>query len=227
MNVIDIFILHVKLDDKNRKLYHLTLSNENVITVHEDIMVRYQLTKGTGLETALIDDIINENQSYLAYIRAIRYLALKSRTSYQVATYLKQLEFDAEHIDHAIYKLTKDGYLDDERYAVDFMKFSSKAKTKGINWIKQHLNQIGLSREHISKVLEQYDDEQDLQLAIELVIKKWPQLKGEEHIKKQKCAQFLLRKGITGDIVRKAMKSVENKRLFDENLDINTELLDN
>ena len=222
MAQIDLFILHVKLDEKNRKLYHITLSNEKSIAVHEDIMVRYQLTKGTGLESDVIDDIINENQNYLAYIRAIKYLALKSRTTYQIATYLKQHEFEPSHIDNAIYKLIKEGYVDDEHYAINFVKFSAKAKGKGKNWVKQYLNQIGISRQHIETALSHYDDEQDLQLAIELAHKKWSQLKGEDRAKLQKCGQFLLRKGFTGDIVRKALKSVENKRYFDENLDIYT-----
>ena len=220
MIIIDIFILNVKLDEKDRKLYHLTLSNEQVLSVHEDIMIKHQLTKGTGLENDLIDDIINDNQSYQAYIRGIRYLALKNRTTYQVSTYLKQLEFDQEHIDYAVYKLINEGYINDEQFAIHFVTYSSKAKSKGKNWIKQYLTQLGIARQIIEVALEQYDDEQDLQLAQELAIKKWPKLKGEDHIKMQKLGQFLLRKGFTGDIVRKAMKSVENTRLFDENLDI-------
>lgn len=222
MNTIDINILQVKLDEKNHKLYHLTFSNESTLSVHEDIMIKFALTKGKCLELAVIDDISNENQNYLAYLRAIKYLALKNRTTQQIATYLKQYEFETEHIDHALYRLIQEGYINDEQYAIDFVKFSSKAKSKGKNWVKQYLQQIGVSRQDIEVALQHYDDEQDLTTAIELATKKWPQLKGDDRVKKQKCSQFLLRKGFTGDIVRKALKSVEFNRFLDENLDIYT-----
>lgn len=222
METIDIIILQVKLDNKNHKLYHITLSNETVLSVHEDILIKFALTKGKCLELVVIDDISNENQNYLAYLRAIKYLALKNRTTQQIATYLKQNEFESEHIDHALYRLVQEGYVDDEQYAIDFVKFSSKAKSKGKNWVKQYLQQIGVSRHYIDSALQHYDDEQDLTIAIELANKKWAQIKGDDRVKKLKCSQFLLRKGFTGDIVRKAMKSVENNRFLDENLDIYT-----
>ncbi|HIW32819.1 MAG TPA: RecX family transcriptional regulator, partial [Candidatus Paenibacillus intestinavium] len=125
----------VKIDRKKNKEYILSIEHiEEPIVVHEDMFIKYRLMKGQCLTSSLIAEIIEVNGKYMAYIKAIRYLGVKARSSRQIADYLKRQEFNDEHISHALERLQKDGYVNDEQYAIAYVQ--SKTRIQGNGRVK-------------------------------------------------------------------------------------------
>jgi len=224
----ELLITSVKVDRKQGKQYSITIESiPEPIVVHEDLFISYRLMKGRGLTSSLVDEIKEENAKYMAYIKGIRYLAPKARSSKQVAQYLRRQEFEEQHIAVAIARLINEGYIDDLAFAELYVQSKRNRQGKGQLRIAQELKALGISREHISRVLQTIDDEQELEAAYEAAVKKLRSIRGDKLERSRKLMQFLLRRGYSGDICRKTMQRIEKERIFSVDVDINGELLDN
>jgi len=221
-------ITSVKVDRKQGKLYSIMIESiVEPLIVHEDIFISYRLMKGRGLTSSLVDEIKEENAKYMAYIRGIRYLAPKARSSQQLAQYLRKQQFQEQHIAVAIARLIEEGYIDDLAFAKLYVQSKLNRQGKGRLRVAQELKALGVSSAHIAQVLQNVDDDQELEAAYEAAIKKLRGLRGDKVERGRKLLQFLLRRGYSGDICRKTMQRIEKERINSLEVDINGELLDN
>lgn len=221
-------ITSVKVDRKQGKLYSIMIESiVEPLIVHEDIFISYRLMKGRGLTSSLVDEIKEENAKYMAYIRGIRYLAPKARSSQQLAQYLRKQQFQEQHIAVAIARLIEEGYIDDLAFAKLYVQSKLSRQGKGRLRVAQELKALGVSSAHIAQVLQNVDDDQELEAAYEAAIKKLRGLRGDKVERGRKLLQFLLRRGYSGDICRKTMQRIEKERINSLEVDINGELLDN
>jgi len=212
-NQLEHCITAVKVDRKNNKEYILSFEHiEEPITVHEDMFIKYRLMKGVCLTSSLIAEIIEENGKYMAYIKAIRYLGTKARSTRQIAEYLKRQEFNDEHISHAIERLQSDGYVNDEQYAIAYVQSKTRIQGNGRVKIAQDLKNRGISQKAIQVALSELDEEEEFEAASRIAIKKLRSLSGEDREVRRKLQLFLLRKGYTSGLIRKVMHFVENER---------------
>ncbi|WP_424765680.1 regulatory protein RecX [Paenibacillus sp. sgz302251] len=227
-NTEEWMILSVRQDKKQRRLYHLAGESEKLLlSVHEDILIRYRLMKGLQLTADQIEEIRSEDERYRAYVLAIAYLGIKPRTRKQIAQYLTQKLFEESNIQYALDRLEKEHIVDDEQYARQFAAGRLKNSLKGRRWIKQELRQRGVSKQAADEATDGLDREQELKAALLAATKKWRSLKGERMERKRKLVAFLMRRGFPGDIVREAVNEVGK---VDENDTCNEEdglMLDN
>jgi len=202
-------------------------SLDEPVIVHEDIFIKYRLMSGQCLSIALFDEIREENNKYLAYISAIRYLGAKMRSSKQISEYLKRKEYEYEHIVLAIQRLKDEKLIDDELYATMFVQSKSKTQGKGKLRIAQELQQHGIRSELVDRALQLLDEEAEYDAACRAADKKLRSLKGDTKDVQRKLQQFLFRRGYSSAMIRKVMKYLENERKSDIDMDICGELLDN
>lgn len=199
----------VEQDRKDRSRYHIYGDgDEPVLTVHEDLLIRHMLLKGQSFTAAQLAEIRDEDQRYQVYARAIFYLGFKARTSKQIEQYLTRKLFEPEYISYAIGRLESEHLVDDDEYARQFVKQRVKSGQKGRHWIKQELQQRGVSKEIASEAASHIDRETELSVAKYTAEKKWRSLKGEPNDRRRKLIQFLMRRGFPGDIVKDAVKWV-------------------
>lgn len=205
-------ILSVKQDKKERRRYHLFAGSEDpLLSVHEDILIRFSLMKGRLLMESELDEIRTEDERYRAYALAVYYLGAKPRTRKQIEQYLIRKQFEEMNIRYALDRLESEHIVDDEQYAHQFAAQRLKSGLKGRHWIKQELQQLGISQELAGEALRTLNGEAELASAIAAAGKKWRSLKGTPKERKQKLIVFLLRRGFPGDIAREAVKSVESE----------------
>lgn len=221
-------VLSVKVDRKNIKEYIITVSNiDEPLIVHEDLFISYRLTKGQGLTSSLIDEIKEENAKYMAYIKAIKYLGSKARSSKQIADYLRRQQFQNEHISQAIDKLVAEGYVNDVQYAASFVKSKVRTQGKGRNRIAMELKSRGISSDAIQSALSELSEEDELEVANLAASKKLRNLSGESLEIRRKLQIFLMRKGYTNAVIRKVMENIDFEQKSSLEVDIYGELLDN
>jgi regulatory protein len=203
-------ILSVKQDKKERKLYHLFAeSDKPVLSVHEDILIRYRLTKGQLVTEAQTDEIRMEDERYRAYVMAIAYLGARPRTRKQIEQYLNRKFFKSDNIQYALDRLEREHIVDDEQYARQFAVSRLKNSLKGRRFIKQELQQRGVSKIAAEEAIGSLDQKVELASAKKAAEKKWRSLKGETFERKRKLMGYLMRRGFPVDIVKEVIKSID------------------
>nr|MBC9199497.1 RecX family transcriptional regulator [Paenibacillus sp. PL91] len=203
-------ILSVRLDKKERRLYHLFAeSEEPILSVHEDILIRYRLTKGQILAEVQIEEIRMEDERYRAYVLAIAYLGARPRTRKQIEQYLNRKLFEADNIQYALDRLEREHIVDDEQYARQFATSRLKNSLKGRRFIQQELQQRGVSKEAAAEATGSLDRDVELASAKKAAEKKWRSVKGEPIDRKRKLIGYLMRRGFPSDIVKEAIKWID------------------
>ncbi|WP_132305528.1 RecX family transcriptional regulator [Paenibacillus sp. BK033] len=219
----------VEQDRKDRKRYHIYTNGveEPLLSVHEDLLIKFRLFKGTELTSEAIAEIADEDERYHAYALAIAYLGIKARTRKQIEQYLLRKEFEPEPIAYALERLESEHIVDDGEYARHFAKQRIRYSQKGSRWIRQELQQRGVSREAASEALDSIDKDDELASAVHAAKKKWRSLKGENREKRQKLMAFLMRRGFPSDVVKQAAKAAIDEAEFEQADEDEGLLLDN
>lgn len=121
---------------------------------------------------------------------------------------LEAAGFPEEVISDAVEKLQKAGYLDDLRYAQNYIRFH--LEDKSLRRIEQDLLDRGIDREWIGKAFALEGEEQDLREAqrrqiLRLLEKRGFRSDEADFSQRQKQMNFLHRKGYPTDLIREAM----------------------
>ncbi|MEF2244489.1 RecX family transcriptional regulator [Paenibacillus sp. IITD108] len=221
-------ITSVKLEKQGKKRYLLYAGGEEpILSVHEDIWIKYRLMKGLELTKEQVEEIQEADHKYAAYSLAIAYLGAKPRTKKQMYSYLLRKEFEEHHIQYAIDRLEEERIVDDELYAKQFVQSRVNSALKGRHFIMNELRQRGVSKEASMEAIAELDYESELQAASTLADKKWRSLKGEYADRRRKLQLFIMRRGFPSDIVREVMKMEQFQRAVEEKGEDDGLLLDN
>ena len=107
-------------------------------------------------------------------------------------------------------QLIEEGYLNEERFAIQFAGGKFRIKQWGKKKIEQGLKEKQVSSYCIKKAMAQIDDEAYHKTLQYLCAKKWEQLQGEKNIfiKKRKLQDYLLQKGYEYELVKEAVNNV-------------------
>ncbi|MFC4775319.1 regulatory protein RecX [Paenibacillus sp. GCM10023252] len=222
-------ITSVEQDRKERRRYHIYVDGaaEPMLSVHEDILIKFRLLKGQSFTSDELQHITKEDKRYRSYAMACTYLGLKSRTKKQIEQYLQRKEFEAEEISYTLERLERERIVDDEEYAKQFAAQRLRLGQKGRRWIKQELQQRGIDQGTAAEAANELDWEAELAAAEQAAEKKWRTLKGENFERRRKLMGFLMRRGFPGDITKEAIKKVAAGTIDDMEDDDDGQMLDN
>lgn len=203
------FITKVERQAKALQRYNVFIDDRFAFSVHEDIMIKYRLLKGTEVEPTELETILAAEERHKAYLSAVRLLASRLRSEYEIRTRLKEKEFEPVVIEDVISRLRMEGYLNDALFAEQMTKQRSESQKKGRQWIKQELKQKGISKEHIETALAGVKADMERDLAYALVAKRYKREWEEDPVKaRRKIAGFLQRRGYTSAIVQQVLSKM-------------------
>lgn len=133
--------------------------------------------------------------------RAMHLLEKMDRTEYQLREKLRQNHYQEEVIDEAVAYVKRFHYVDDLRYACNYVRYHSQSKSR--RQLFMELCKRGISREYAEWALQEECGEEDESAKILKWLEKKQYDAGQADAKqKQKMYQFLLRKGFqSGDIL--------------------------
>lgn len=144
--------------------------------------------------------------------KAMSLLLHKDRTRKELCDRLYRAGFSEEASREAMEYVEHFGYIDDRRYAENYIMFHrGKKSTKEILY---KLLEKGISKELISRVMEEREpDEMDEKDAIRALVRK--KLKGRmiseiSYEEKNKIRAFLGRKGFEADGIRSVLLELDN-----------------
>ncbi|OXM84744.1 regulatory protein RecX [Paenibacillus rigui] len=202
-------ITKVERQKRVKDRYNLYIDDEFAFSVHEDILIRYKLVKGSEVEEEGLRAIVHAQEKQRAYLYAVRLLGSRLRSEHELWNRLKQKGYDPVLATTTVERLKQEQYVNDAVFAEQLTKQRVRSQKKGRNWVKQELQFKGIDPIQISKAIQQIDEETEYRSAYELVYKKYR----KEFIIDAKQAQrkamgFLLRRGYSSSLVSKVVREV-------------------
>ena len=134
---------------------------------------------------------------------ALDYLSAKARTVREVENKLDSLSYGEYEVEQVIVRLKELNYLNDYKYASDFVESRLRTKPVSRKKLKEQLFLHFLPKDAIAEALEQVDDAIELQntlSAAEILMPRFSQLETEEA--KRRMAQRLAARGFGYETVK-------------------------
>ena len=193
---------NIYLDDGQGEKY--------AFSVDQDVFIKYNLRKGQEIDELEIHEIQYGDLSKKAYNKALEFLSYRMRSIKEVAEHLAKKEFNDAIIQDVIYKLKEYNYVDDLEFAIAYVRTQKQTNGKGPSVLKRELIGKGINQDFIEQALQEYNDDDQLQEAIdhaEKLLKKNNKISTVQI--KQKIEQHLMRKGFRYDIISKVLDEVQ------------------
>ena len=144
-------ITKITTQQKNKDRYNIFTDEGHgekyAFSVDESVLLKFQLKKGMELDELFLTEIHYEDDIRKAYNRALHYLSSRMRSEGEVRTYLLEKEIDAPIIQEVILKLYEYKFLDDEQYAIAYVRTQMNTTDKGNIVIKRELKESGIREE--------------------------------------------------------------------------------
>lgn len=149
---------------------------------------------------------------------SLYFLNETDKTEHWLRENLRKKQIPADIIDETLQKLIDAGFVNDQKYAENFIASKRKYEKLGTSSIKMKLMQKGVSNEIIEELLSEIDQDDLRETAVELAEKKLRQLKREPDRNKriQKIVSFLAYRGYNAGIAYDVAKEVEAKNAENE-----------
>ncbi|MFT3703476.1 MAG: regulatory protein RecX [Agriterribacter sp.] len=139
------------------------------------------------------------------------YCAYQERSHKETIGKLYDLGMRKQQAELLLSRLIEEGYLNEERFAIQYAGGKFRMKQWGKKKIEQGLKEKQVSTYCIKKALAQISDEDYEQTLFDLTEKKWTLLKGERNIftKMKKLQDYLLQKGYEYEWVKEATQKIK------------------
>lgn len=182
--------------------YKLHLDNNTSILLHEDLILKHNLLIDKNINEEQIDNLLEENTSYIAYDLALNYLKVKMRSQKEIMDYLTKKGVNKALIDSAIEMLKKQGYLNDENYTKSYINDRINLSMDGPYKIKESLLKLGINENIINNNITIFDKELELDRINKIINK---QVKSNHNkgnnLLKRKISDYLVNLGYTKETV--------------------------
>lgn len=202
-------ITSISQGKNNRKRVYV--DDAFVFALYSRELMQYGLKEGQPVSRELLDKIIKECVLRRGKLRAMNLLQARDYTRQGLGVKLMQSEYDETVIAQVISYLDDYHYLDDVRYAREYISFKKSKKSQ--RQIEQALMEKGVSRDDIRQAFvelsEEYNLEQEEQVLLKrLIEQKLRRLKPseEEQVKRVKVYRFLAGKGFSSSAIKEAME---------------------
>lgn len=199
--------------------YNIFINDTFAFGVDEEVLLKFNLTKGFHVTKELQAEIESEESYYQAYQRTLNYLSYSLRSEKQIRDYLKKHEID-QYSDRMVEHFKKLKLLDDLNYAESYVRTMANVNRKGPRNVEMDLKQSGISDDKILTALEEYSYEQEFENAYYLAEKRWQRTKKDSRVQAvQKVKQYLVGKGYSFEIADEVIDQMDTDK--DEDAEYN------
>lgn len=207
------------VEQKGKKYLVYTDIDDDPIIFTEDGLVENRIIKGTTFDKKEWKSIVKNKDNLLMFDKVLHYIDFKPRTTKEVIKYLKDKEVNTNDINKIITRLENIHYLDDDKYASQFILEGIKNK-KGPSLIVYQLEQLGIESSTINQMIKEYDTDTEYYNAYD-VASKYQKQNAKYPAKKQKelIYQKLLRNGYHSEIINRVLGTLEYTKDSQENLE--------
>lgn len=136
------------------------------------------------------------------------------RTKLQLARMLGEKGVPEEVASPLLDRFEDVGLIDDAAYARAFARDRRQSRGLAKSALRRELGQAGVDVDLVTETLEEYTNEDDLELAISLVAKRWSSMtRLEPDARYRRLSGFLGRRGFSGSTIGTAIRTVASQQL--------------
>lgn len=198
-------ITEIKEIDRSR--LEIEIDNTFTFVLYKSEVRAYEIKQNQELDEESYQKIMKEVLPKRAKLRAMNLLKSRSYTAFQLEEKLKKGGYPDGIIKEALDYVTSFGYINDERYAADYIEYNKEIKSQ--NRIYMDLSRKGVPRDIIERMWADIVGEDKKELEQEQIIywmqKKHFVVQTADFKEKQKMAAFLYRKGFATENIRNAL----------------------
>ncbi len=195
------------IEEINNKKIRVFIDNEFAFVLYKGELRLYGIREGEEIGEEEYLEITGKILPKRAKLRSMNLLKSRAYTEKQLRDKLVQGEYGENIIEEAIAYVRSYGYIDDRKYAEDFISchMADRSRKK----IEMALYRRGIDRKITEEIMEQMEEEgegPDEFLSAQKLLKKKnfdPNTAGNKE--KQKMSAFLYRKGFNMDIIRRVL----------------------
>ena len=200
------YICEIKPLEKGKSA--LILDNGEELILYRSELRALSLSGQMELPEELYRKIMDEIIGLRAKKRAMHLLERMDRTEKQLYDKLLQSGYPQECIENAILYVKKYHYIDDRRYASNYIRCYQDRKSR--LRMQQDLLRKGVSRALIEEVLEEeFQADECIQIRSLLEKRGFDATECDEK-ERQRCYQFLMRRGFKNSDILKVMRDSDN-----------------
>lgn len=158
--------------------------------------------------------LLNDKELEEVFIeKCYRFITIRNRSEKEVRDYLHKKNCPSHLVERLITRLKNEDLVDDKKFISWWVEQRSYFKPKGSFILKQELLRKGVAKDLIDQYLQenQLDELTLAKTALPKKIKSWQGLNQEE--KHKKAINFLLRRGFSYEVAKKALEIVFNNNV--------------
>ena len=197
-----------KIEEYDKKRCKIYIDEEFAFLLYKGELSEYEIIQGKNISEDIYVKIVGEVLSKRAKKRCLNLLEKKNYTEYKLREKLKEGLYPSEIEEEAIAYVKSFHYIDDYRYACDYIFYHKDTETK--KKIEEKLRLKGIEQDILHRAFsDSYDEEEEIQIelaqALKLLQKKRYDRENMDWKEKQKIQAYLLRKGIRNSVIKSAM----------------------
>jgi regulatory protein len=195
-------ITDIKQQVKRQDRYSIYIDGKYVFSYGESELLQSGLHIGKELTAKELEEQQGRAAVDKAYDRALRYLAIRMRSEWELRQYLKRKDYDDPLIDQILNMLSNRGMVDDLKFAHMWVDNRHLLKTISRRRLQQELRQKRISDDIIQQVLQA--DETDERTELRALVEKKRQISRFQD--DLKLMQYLSRQGYNYDDIKAALQ---------------------
>lgn len=195
----------IEISKSRSKVY---LDEEFAFVLYKGELRQYHLQEGKEISDKDYRTILQEVLPKRVKLRCMNLLKARSYTVQQLRTKLRQDFYTEEMIEVGIQYVSSYHYLDDLRYASDYIMSYEGAKSR--RQIEQNLLQKGIDKETMHRAWAEWEarggSQDEKAMIIRQLEKKHYDPETSDFKEKQKLFAFLMRKGFTPSLISQVLR---------------------
>lgn len=198
-------ITKITQQQRQQNRYSIYVDDTYAFSLSEQALLESKINSGMELDAEQLAGFKQLSADDKLYARALRYVAMRPRTVWEIKTYLSRKNATQALVDQTVDKLLRLGLLNDAAFAVSFARDRQELKPTSRRKLQLELKQKGISEEHIQQALAESEfNERDTLQAI--IIKKRRQSKYADDTK---LMQYLARQGYGYSDIKQALEGAD------------------
>ncbi|WP_027417887.1 RecX family transcriptional regulator [Aneurinibacillus terranovensis] len=205
-------ITRLERQKKNKNRVNVYIDEVYAFSLHEDVLVKYRLLKGRQIDPDEMEEILKMEERNRAEQYALRYIGHRPRTVEEVKQHLLQKGFPAEAITEVIHGCIEHNYLDDERFASQWVEERLRLKPRGRHMLRHELRSKGIDAAVIEHAISGVHADTEYGAALSAARKKYSRVSFSAYADlRNKIGPFLQRKGFSLDVINRVIEKLNDE----------------
>jgi regulatory protein len=195
-------ITAIKQQVKQQGRYSVFVDDKYEFSLSETALLESKLASSQELTREQLEHYKKLSADDKVYNQALRYIAMRPRTEWEIITYLERKKASEEAIGSILKKLRKIELIDDEKFAKAFVADRRLLRPTSRRKLVNELRKKHVANDIIEAVLNGQTDREEINVLREIIAKKRTQTKFQDNLK---LMQYLARQGFNYDDIKQAL----------------------